>query len=648
MKQQFPRLMSAVKVRDTVLKNRVMATTAVPHFISGPEPYPNNHMILHHARRAAAAGVVTISHTYDSVGPFSLPDVGGDPPHFPEYNVWDPKCQNYMIMFNDAIHYYGAKSCWDLALRYDFRYDVMADPEHGVQELTMKEIDWYIDLFKEQIDLCKPLGFDMISIHCAYQDTFMARFFSKALNRRTDELGGSFENRCKVPLHVLRELRKYADKVCPGLLFSICASPEEPQPEGYKIDEFIRLARILDEEGLVDILQVRAATANDSHPTGWLSPNPIVPVAEKLKACGFKNMLIAPVGGFQDPFDMERWLGEGKADMFCAARMFIADPAWGEKIAEGRPEDIFPCILCNRCHVIANNVPYLSMCSVNPEFGIQHVIRDATAPVKRRKKVAVVGGGPGGMRAACYLADRGHDVTLYEASGRLGGQLIPASVPEFKWPVKRYLDWLLKQVAKRENIRVLLNTPATPDTIRDAEYDACIAAIGAVPAESKIPGSGGENVLTAVYALENPDRVKGDVAVIGGGETSVETAVYLGRLGHKVTILARRPEIAQEIMVPHIGEVVVDAMDATPGLERMPGVSVTNIAPDGVTYKDAQGEERFLPADTVVLASGVRPLKDESMGYYGIVPETWVIGDCTGAGNLMFVNRAAYAAANNI
>ena len=213
MKQQFPHLMSAIKVRNTVIKDRLMATTSVPHFISGPEKHPNDHMILHHAKRAATgAGIVTISHTYDSVGPFELPDVGGDPPHFPEFDVWDPKCQNYMIMLNDAIHYYGAKTCFDLAYRFEFDYDVVADPEHGVKELTKERIDWYIQLLKEQIDLCKPLGFDMISLHCAYQDTFMARFLSPATNKRTDEYGGSFENRAKMPLYVLRELRKYAPK----------------------------------------------------------------------------------------------------------------------------------------------------------------------------------------------------------------------------------------------------------------------------------------------------------------------------------------------------------------------------------------------------------------------------------------------------
>ncbi len=646
MKQMFPRLMSPIKVRNTVLRNRLMSTTSVPHFISGPEKHPNDHMILHHAKRAAAgAGVVTISHTYDSVGPFSFPDVGGDPPHFPEFDIWDPKCQNYMIMLNDAIHYYGSKSCFDLAYRYEFDYDVTGDPVRGIKELTKERIDWYIDLLKEQIDLCKPLGFDMISLHCAYGDTFMPRFLSPATNHRTDEYGGSFENRIKIPLHVLRSLRAYAPK---DLLFSACWSAEEPGEDGLKIDEFIRFAKILDEEGLLDIMQVRAGFIDDSHPTGYCAPYPTLKESSILMEQNFKHMVIAPIGGFQDPYDMEKALEENKAQMFCAARMWIADPAWGQKIAEGRPEDITPCILCNRCHVIGNNVPYLSMCSVNPEFGIQHVLDKATTPVSRKKKVAVVGGGPAGMRCACYLADRGHDVFLYEASNKLGGQFIAASVPAFKWPQKRYLDWLIAQVQKRENVRILLNTPATPQMIQDEEFDACVAAVGAIPAMPPIPGIESANVLSAVDALNQPKRVGHQVVVIGGGEVGIETAIHLGRCGHPTTVLEMQDGIAKEVMVPHVGTVILDNVAATPDLECRTSVTVTGITPEGVTYTEQDGESRFVPADTVVVAVGSKALQDEGMAYYGIVPETWVIGDCTHPSSIMFANRAAYAAAQNI
>ena len=237
---------------------------------------------------------------------------------------------------------------------------------------------------------------------------------------------------------------------------------------------------------------------------------------------------------------------------------------------------------------------------------------------------------------------------LYEASGRLGGQLTAASVPQFKWPLKRYLDWLIIQTEKRDNIRILLNTPASPALIREKEYDACIAALGAVPKSSALPGADGKNVITAVEALLDGSRVKGKVVVIGGGETGVETAVHLGRTGHRTTILARRRALAESTMVPHVGTVIMHAVESTDGLDYFTGVSVVGIEENGVRYRHADGSECFAEADTVVLASGSSPLQDESMAYYGIVPETWVIGDCTEPSNLMFANRMAYAAANNI
>ncbi len=655
MKQMFPHLMSPIRIRNTVIKNRLVSSTSVPHFISGPEGHPNDHMIEHLAKRAAnGAGIVTVSHTYSSRGPFDplalIPPTedgepqtisGKDPPHFPEWDIWTPKNQNYMIMLNDAIHYYGGKSCLDLALEYETDWDVTGNEAAGIRELNGEKIETYIQLLLEQCALCPELGFDMITIHAAYRDTFLARFLSPATNRRTDSWGGSLENRAKVPLEIFRRIKEQMGQ---DFITSAAMSATDG-PDGYTLEDFKEFCRMAD--GLIDIIQVRMDNADDSHPTGYLPPNPTLALAAELKTLDLKYTKIMPIGGFQDPYVMEDAIAAGKADLIAAARMWIADPHWGEKLAEGRPEDITPCILCNRCHVQGNNVPFLSMCSVNPEFGIQHVLHTAVKPVRRKKRVAVVGGGPGGLRAALYLRQRGHQVTLYERTSQLGGALTAASQPAFKWPVKRYLEWLIRQVEK-SGAEILLNTEASPELLQAQGFDAVIAAVGGKPVIPPIPGVDGANVLFAADALNRPELVQGRVAVIGGGGIGTETAIHFAQNGHPTVILEMRDGLAEEDMIPHVGTVLLRQVACTENLKAYTGVQVTSILADGVRYTAPDGAAQTISCDTVILAVGTAPRLDEGMAYWGILPESFVIGDCTKPGNLAFANRAAFAAANNI
>ncbi len=655
MKQLFPNLMSPIRIRNTVLKNRLFSSTSIPHFISGPEEHPNDHMIEHLAKRAAnGAAVVTISHTYSSKGPFDPmallpPDENGepqtiagkDPLHFPQWDIWTPKNQNYMIMLNDAIHYYGSKSCLDLALEFEADWDVTGNPAAGLKEFTKEKIEEYIQLILEQCALCPELGFDMISIHAAYRDTFVGRFLSPVSNRRTDEWGGSLENRAKVPLEVFRRIKAQMGQ---NFITSAAMSATDGA-DGYTLEEFKEFCRMAD--GLIDIIQVRMDNEDDSHPTGYLPLNPTLALAAELKTLDLKYTKIMPVGGYQDPYVMENAIATGKADMIAAGRMWIADPHWGEKIAEGHPEDITPCILCNRCHVMGNNTPFLSMCSVNPEFGIQHALHNAVKPVARSKRVAVVGGGAAGMRAAVYLRQRGHQVELFEQSETLGGALIAASQPSFKWPVKRYLDWLIAQVNKSGAI-LHLGTKATPELLQQQEFDAVIAAVGGQSVVPPIPGADGSNVIPAPDALNHPERIQGSVVVIGGGGIGTEAAIHFARNGHPTTILEMQDGLAKEDMVPHVGSVILSQVEQTENLSALTSVCVTEILPNAVCYTDADGVSHKIPCETVILAAGTKPRLDEGMAYWGILPESFVIGDCTKAGNLAFANRAAFAAANQI
>ncbi len=234
--------------------------------------------------------------------------------------------------------------------------------------------------------IARKLGFDMGSIHFAYRSSFAGAFFSAITNTRTDEYGGSLENRSKVILEIFRRIKAEVgeDFVLEGLL------SVKDLPGGYTFEDTKKFAKM--SEGLIDILQLRMEDGDISHPMGFHMPNPTLEYAEELKALNLKTF-IEPIGGFQDPDVMEEALATGKADLIGMARPFICNDEYGTKMREGRKEDIVPCVRCNKCHVIGHHVPYRSACTVNPDFGINAYLHRKEEPVAAAKKIAVIGGG---------------------------------------------------------------------------------------------------------------------------------------------------------------------------------------------------------------------------------------------------------------
>jgi len=364
--------------------------------------------------------------------------------------------------------------------------------------------------------------------------------------------------------------------------------------------------------------------------------------AEAVKKSGAK-IAVAPVGGYQNLDLNEEIIANGKADLIAMARAFIADSEYGQKAYEGRGDDVVPCILCNRCHGITRT-PLLDLCSVNPQIGIAHKVdRMVIAPFVQRK-VAVVGGGPAGMKAAIVASERGHRVTLYEKSNSLGGQLRHTDFASFQWPLKDYKDYLIRQLRKT-GVEVQLNTLANPEMIKAKGYDTVLVAVGAEPVVSGIPGADGKNVFSAVDVFGNEKALGKNVVIIGGDKAGTQTGMYLAENGHSVTVLTRSKELIKA-EGPH--QVIDTYLDMKNFIFKTE-VTVKGISDGSVSYVEANSNEKSVQADSVVIYAGFKARLDEAMKFSDSANRFFAIGDCNGVGSMVQAcTRSAYAAASQI
>lgn len=646
---RYQHLLSPLKVGNTYLKNRLVSCTSMPHYIQGNERFPADSMIEHVLRRAkGGAGIVTFTGFDD---PAKVPPVE-DIVHFPIIDQYDTRCQNYVSQVVEGLHYYNAKAS----------IAIMASPMPGVdvddcevppflmppgsppmknRRITVEEMQTIAKEYADQARLFQQMGFDMCSIHFAYRGPLGAKFLSAMTNTRDDAFGGPIENRAKFPLMVYKAVREACGE---DFLIETLVSGEDPVPNGTTIEDIIKFAKMC--EGYVDILQLRAPDLDPNHPINYcLEETPWLKYAEAVKASGTK-LTVETVAGFTNLDTCERAIAEGKADLIGAARAWISNPNFGRLAYEGRGEDVVPCLRCNKCHVNTIHGPYLSVCSVNPEYGLEHQLKKmAPAPVEVPHRVAVIGGGPAGMEAAQIAADRGHRVTLFEKSGVLGGQLIPASVPDFKWTLRQFKDYMVRKTLENENIEVKFYTEVHPGEL--SGYDKVIVAIGAEPIVLNIPGRDRANVMTGIDALNVPEKVKGRVAVIGGGEIGVEVGMFLAKQGHPATVLEMRDKLAADATPIHYYNMVEEAWLKCEGFSSILKARVTAINEQGVAYLDENGVEQLLEADTVVMAVGTRSKRDEAYAFCLPGAETTVIGDAEAIKTVQGAMRSGYAAGNN-
>jgi 2,4-dienoyl-CoA reductase-like NADH-dependent reductase (Old Yellow Enzyme family)/thioredoxin reductase len=493
---------------------------------------------------------------------------------------------------------------------------ILGEPPH---ELTVEEIAERVEWFASAARRAKKAGFDGVEVHGAHQ-YLVAAFLSSATNQRKDKYGGSVENKARFLIEILQAIKK---EVGPDFPVWVRFNAREwGVGNGITIEETRWMVPLVVEAG-AQALHVSGYGAGSYITTAPIPDTAglLVPLAEEVKR--LTRVPVIAVGRLDLELG-EKILKEGKADFVAIGRRLLADPDLPNKATEGKLDEVTPCIGCMECieRLAFDERGEGVTCVVNPALGKEKAYQ--IKPVRKVKKVVVIGGGPAGMQAAIVAAQRGHKVTLLEREARLGGQLNIAALPPFKSDIVPWINYLVNQV-KKAGVEVKLNTDATVDMIVKMKPDAVVIATGGVPTIPRVPGIDRPNVVTAQDVLSGKSRAGQNVVIIGGGMVGCETGHYLAQQGKKVTIVEVLSRMASD-MLPMTRRRLVDGLRSNE-VTLLTSATCEEIKEDSVQVTTADGEKRSIPADTVIVAVGYRANDELRKAVEGKVAELYCIGD---------------------
>lgn len=517
----------------------------------------------------------------------------------------------------DAINSLFMQKKFD-EMRQRLHHDMMFFTDEVSEEMLMAIID--------KMCACavraQKAGVDVIQIH---GDRLNGCLCSTRMNHRTDKFGGSLENRVRFARMLTRAIRK----AVPDMVIDYKLSIVTPQRGKGGIDEAdaVQFAQWLVEDG-VDMFHVAQANhtgnmADTIPPMGVQPYGFFVKIAGDIKKA--VNVPVSAVGRIVDADMAARVIESGMADMVAMGRPLLADPDWGTKIAAGKACDIRRCISCNKgCTDAIQNRQFLS-CVLNAENGYENT--RSIQPAAQKKKIAVLGGGPAGLEAARVAALRGHDVTLFEKTTTLGGQLNIACVPPRKEEMRRAAQDLIHAVCNA-GVHLCMGQTRTAEQLKDAGFEAVINAVGAHSAAPRIPGIDSVNVADAWKVLTGEQQVYGTVAVIGGGMVGCETAEYLAARGCKVSVIEMMDKIAAGESTTILPTLLENYK--TYGVEQYPSHKVKEFRMDAVVCENKDGAEVTIPCDYIVLAMGARSNEFDAAALEAAGIPVYSIGDAAG------------------
>ena len=486
-----------------------------------------------------------------------------------------------------------------------------------VKGATKEDLEEIANAYGEAAKVAVQAGFQMVMLHGAH-GWLLDQMLSPKFNTRTDEFGGSLENRAKFPLMVIAAVRK---AVGPKVPIEYRIGPELAEG-GLSMEEVVQF------EDKVELIHVSAGLDTDpnfavkTHPTMFLPHMPNVKYAAEVKKAVSKCPVVT-VGSVVTPAEAEQVLEDGKADAVAMVRSLIADPFLPQKAREGHDEDIRPCLRCLDC-LTGMQTKTKFACAVNPRTGHEFRLNaeEAAAP-KEKKTVLIAGGGPGGLEAAATAAARGHQVILAEKSDSLGGLLKFTDYDSLKADLKRLKDHLIYRV-EHSNVEVRLNTEVTPELVAEIKPDALFLALGSTPVVFPLPGI--ETAQHATTAYTNLDALGKTVAVMGGGLVGCETALFLAETGRDVTIIEMQNDVAPDANWMHrVG--MLQSFAQQKNLHVRTGLRCMAVTGEGVETQDKDGNTVVIPAESKVYAFGQRSVAADKLMALD-VPVIRIIGDC--------------------
>ena len=521
-------------------------------------------------------------------------------------------------------------------------------------EMTQEKIDETIEKYAMAAYRMKRAGMDIVLVHGGHGN-LISQFTSPLYNKRTDKYGGNTEKRALFAIEVCKAIR---EKCGEDFVIEMRISGDEIAPGGMRIEETIEMIGYL--KPYIDIAHISAGIHSDfemKYYRNWCQNYMMergfnVHYAEKVKKA-HPDLLVNTVGSIVSLEMAEDIIASGKADFVAMMRPLLADPDMPRKYANNMPEERRPCLRCDACtgHLM---VPRSQFCAVNPMVFMSRDLIDCEVPLARKKKrVAVVGGGPAGITALTTLVDRGHDVTLYEKTNALGGCVIGAAAPPFKIDCQDYLKWLVLQ-AERSPAKVLLNTEATKELLDKEKYDALIIAVGAEAIMPDVPGINKPHVSWAPDAEMGKAPVGDKVVVIGAGSIGLEAALDFKRAGKDVTVIELLDQEGARLSLIRTARTVAREFPMIFEEEKIPvhyKLKLIEILDDKIICENADtGYKVEFPADTVLIAIGMKPLREMAASMRGCAPATdvFIVGDAYEVGSINTAVNQAFQIAMHV